>query len=357
MPQPLLTVVVPVYNVEEYLRECLDSVVNQTYTNLEIIIVNDCTPDNSEEIILEYQAKDPRIKYIKHEKNLGLGGARNTGITNASGDWIAFVDSDDYIDLNTYEYMTNLIQKNNVGIFSAINFDDITKKKSYDPYFNVPNLVELSNLGNVTSWNKIFRLSDIINNGVYFPEHLKHEDVEFWTKYVAVVKPTIIGTPKRFYHYRQREGSIMSNTKTSRADMGYIAQNIYDFLVEKNLLDKHQDIFLKQIRNYGQINRNIPTELHLKLLTVLHDLLQHFSNEELAPYTELFAIKNLPIDENSLEVLKNFRKLSDDKWYKFGKLSHKDKIKFIIKIVVTKIFKKLHIFEFTKSIKNNIFRR
>ncbi len=349
---PLLTVVVPVYNVEKYLRECLDSIVNQTYTNLEIIIVNDCSPDHSEEIILEYQAKDPRIKYIKHEKNLGLGGARNTGITNATGEWIAFVDSDDYIDLDTYEYMIDLIQKNNidVGIFSAINFDDITKKEFYDPYFNVPNSVELSNLGNVTAWNKIYRLSDIIDNGVYFPEHLKHEDEEFWFKYVAIVKPTVIGTPKRFLHYRQRQGSIMSNLNTHIVDMGYIAQNIYDFLVEKNLLDKYQDIFLKHIGDWGYLNANVSTELHLKLLTALHDLLQKFSDDTLFPHPELFIIKNLPIHEHSLEFLKEFKKLQDDKWYKFGQLSHRDKIKSIIKTIIKKILKKLHLFELIKKL-------
>ncbi len=94
---PLLSVVIPVYNVEKYLRECLDSIVNQTYKNLEIIIVNDCSPDNSESIILEYAEKDDRIVYIKHDVNRGLWGARQSGVFAASGDYVLHVDSDDYI--------------------------------------------------------------------------------------------------------------------------------------------------------------------------------------------------------------------------------------------------------------------
>ncbi len=368
MIMPLLSVVIPVYNVEKYLRECLDSIVNQTYTNLEIIIVNDCSPDNSEEIVLEYQAKDPRIKYIKHEKNLGQGGARNTGIQNATGEWITFVDSDDYIDLDTYQVMMDLIQKNNVdvGMFDYICFDDITKRE-FNNYWSWDDVdtstltkVYFRDIRNGIAWNKIFRLSDIINNDITFPEHLKFEDEEFWSKFSALIEPTVIGCPKRFYHYRQREGSTMSQY-SFRADMGYIAKNIYDFLVEKNIFDKYQERFLKHIENWGYVNNNIPTELRLKLLTVLHDLLQNFSDEDLAPYTELLAIKNLPINEHSLEFLKEFRKLQNsnnhlqnDKWYKFGQLSRKNKIKFLIKTIIKRILKKLRLFEFAKSIRNKL---
>lgn len=99
---PLVTIIIPVYNVEKYLRKCLDSVVGQTYTNLEIICVNDGSPDHSLEILEEYAARDNRIKIIS-QKNTGLSGARNTGLEHATGDYILFVDSDDWIDLDTCE--------------------------------------------------------------------------------------------------------------------------------------------------------------------------------------------------------------------------------------------------------------
>ncbi len=357
---PLLTVVIPVYNVEKYLRECLDSIVNQTYTNLEIIIVNDCSPDHSEEIVLEYQAKDPRIKYIKHEKNRAQGAARNTGITNATGEWITFVDSDDYIDLDTYEYMMDLIQKNNVdlGVFSTDWFEDGTRKNLENIYYNIPTPTKVSILDiNPAPWNKIFRLSDITKYNLTFPEHLKMEDLEFLFKYLVIADPTIIGTPERSYHYRQREGSTMMQD-SSIVDLGYILQNIYNFLIEKNLLDKYQDMFLLCICSNGYyLLEKVSKESGEKLLTLLQELLQNFPDAELMPYPILYTTKNLAINEHSLEFLKEFYKLHEiknDKWYKFGQLSHKDKIKSIIKTIIKKILIKLHLFEFAKSIKNKL---
>ena len=99
MIEPKISIIIPVYNVEKYLRECLDSCINQTLADIEIICVDDCSPDNSIKILEEYQAKDYRIKIFRHEKNKNLGAARNTGIQNAIGEYVWFVDSDDYIDI------------------------------------------------------------------------------------------------------------------------------------------------------------------------------------------------------------------------------------------------------------------
>ena len=102
MNNNLISIIVPVYNVSEYLPRCLDSLINQTYKNIEIILVNDGSTDNSLEICKKYAEKDLRIKVIDKE-NGGISSARNTGIAEASGEWIGFVDSDDYIEPCTYE--------------------------------------------------------------------------------------------------------------------------------------------------------------------------------------------------------------------------------------------------------------
>ncbi len=343
MIMPLLTVVIPVYNVEKYLRECLDSIVNQTYTNLEIIIVNDCSPDNSEDIILEYQKSDPRVKYIKHEKNLFQGGARNTGITNATGEWITFVDSDDYIDLDTYQTMMDLILKNivDMGIFSVVLLDDETKKEKLELFYNISTPTKLFFKFALTSivWNKIFRLSDIINNDMTFPEHIKHEDVEFWFKYLASVEPTIIGSGEVFYHYRQRVGSTTSHS-TTHIDKGYVLQNIYKYLVEKNLFDKNQEEFFKLcIRNCYL--HNISDEVNIKLLTIIHDFLQQFDNDMLSPYKALLYLKNRSkVDDTTIKGLEALLPINTR-----------------LERIMRKILKNLHLFEFAKSIKNNLFRQ
>ena len=128
MKEELISVIIPVYNVEKYIRYCLDSVINQTYKNLEIIIVDDGTKDSSGEIAEEYAAKDSRIKVI-HKENGGLSDARNVGLDVATGRYIAFLDSDDVISLDFYEYLYNMIKEKDYDIaeceFFRISSDDI----------------------------------------------------------------------------------------------------------------------------------------------------------------------------------------------------------------------------------------
>ena len=108
--KPLVSVVLPIYNVEKYLPKCLDSVVGQSYENIEIICINDGSPDESEKIVADYMKNDSRIVLI-NQKNQGLSGARNTGIENAKGEYIMFLDSDDWIDPETVEVAVDEAQK------------------------------------------------------------------------------------------------------------------------------------------------------------------------------------------------------------------------------------------------------
>ena len=128
MNEELISVIIPVYNVEKYIRFCLDSVINQTYKNLEIIIVDDGTKDSSGEIAEEYARKDSRIKVV-HKENGGLSDARNVGLDIATGKYIAFLDSDDVISLDFYEYLYRLIKENDYDIaeceFLRISSDEI----------------------------------------------------------------------------------------------------------------------------------------------------------------------------------------------------------------------------------------
>ena len=106
---PKISVIVPVYNVEKYLSECLDSIINQTFPDFEIICVNDCSTDKSGNILEDYSRKDNRIKIFYHQFNQGLGAARNTGLKNAHGKYVQFLDSDDYFELTLLVYLENYI--------------------------------------------------------------------------------------------------------------------------------------------------------------------------------------------------------------------------------------------------------
>ena len=120
---PLISIIIPVYNTAKYLPRCLDSVLKQTYQNLEIIVVDDGSTDNSPKIIKEYATKDNRIKVI-HQKNAGLSAARNTGITKATGKYISFVDSDDEISHNMIKKLFDVLQRNNTDI-SVCSFKEV----------------------------------------------------------------------------------------------------------------------------------------------------------------------------------------------------------------------------------------
>ena len=125
-----VSVIIPVYNVEQYLRQCLDSVINQTYKDTEIIIVNDCSPDNSLQIIKEYQQKDDRIVLLDLKQNVGLGFARNAGMKVARGKYITFIDSDDWVTKDYVEVLYNTIEKYQYDVISPdfYEYDDITQK-------------------------------------------------------------------------------------------------------------------------------------------------------------------------------------------------------------------------------------
>ena len=203
-----LSVIIPVYNTEKYVKECLESIINQTYKNIEIICVDDCSQDKSLEIIKEYAAKDNRIKYIKHTENKKQGAARNTGIMAASGKYITFIDSDDYLSINSvYEKCINLLEKHNTDIltFSFTSFDTKNNTEIYTNVLkNLPNKcsVDSKNMREVgvTVWNKIFKLEDI--KKVMFPESIKYEDIPFWYSFVLKIKPASYNISESCIKYR-----------------------------------------------------------------------------------------------------------------------------------------------------------
>ena len=124
-----VSIIVPVYNMEKRLNKCLDSLINQTYKNIEIIVVNDGSMDHSLDIIREYQAKDSRINVI-NQRNMGISEARNNGLAIATGDYLCFADSDDYVELDMIEELVNKIttDKSDIVVCDYYMFDDQTRK-------------------------------------------------------------------------------------------------------------------------------------------------------------------------------------------------------------------------------------
>lgn len=219
----LISVIVPVYNVEKYLRKCVDSILAQTYTNLEIILVDDGSPDNCGKICDEYAAKDSRIKVI-HQENGGLSAARNAGLDVATGDYIGFVDSDDYIAPDMYEKLYQAIEIYNSDIalcgFKKFELESRTEVYEKKLLYRDEFLKELL-LENIKSyaWNKLYKKS--LFDNVRFPEGELFEDLKIM-HLIGEKVSAVSFTNKILYYYRIRQGSITFNNRGLNAD-DYIA--------------------------------------------------------------------------------------------------------------------------------------
>lgn len=244
--QKLLSVIIPVYNVEKYIGECLESIITQSYQNIEIICVDDCSPDNSHTIIKQYAEKDDRIKYIKHNENLFQGGARNTGIKNAEGYYVTFIDSDDYLlHKDCYLQSIKLLEESNADI-SIFSFSEL-KNNKMDNYKLSSSILGVHNLNkdnftkvHCSPCNKVFKLNDLKEKSIYFPEKIKFEDEAFWYKYVAALSPKAVVTNKYYYLYRIHSSSTMGNRNKYIYDYLDVALDILNYLDKINKKDYFQ---------------------------------------------------------------------------------------------------------------------
>lgn len=207
-----ISVIVPVYNVEVYLEKCLDSIVNQTLKDIEIIIINDGSPDNSQEIIDKYQKKYKNIKaYLK--ENGGLSDARNYGIKNANGEYLSFVDSDDYIDTTMLEKMYKLAKKENLDLVvcNTINIDDTGNSIEINSNYNYSDdTIKNYLLSPPMACIRIYK-KELFKN-IKFKKGIYYEDLELTPKLVKYTKK--IGfIDEGLYYYYQRIGSIMKQKK------------------------------------------------------------------------------------------------------------------------------------------------
>lgn len=212
---PLVSVIIPVYKVEQYLKKCIDSIINQTYKNLEIILVDDGSPDDCPAICDEYAKNDSRIKVI-HKKNGGLSDARNAGMAIAKGDYISFIDSDDWIDLSMFEIMVSRLIKDHSDVVSCgvkwVEEDGtLIREVSNNKYELLSNYQAVSEIiidGKLKQhvWNKIYR-ADLVRN-IHFEKGKYHEDV-YWSYQIFGLANKISIVSESYYYYVQRPNSIM----------------------------------------------------------------------------------------------------------------------------------------------------
>lgn len=225
-----ISVIIPIYNVEKYIKQCLESVLNQTYKNLEIILVNDGTKDSSMEIIEEYLL-DERIIVINKE-NGGLSSARNYGLEKVTGEYIYFLDSDDWLEENTLEILINNsndvdIVRGNFYYYDEIKNTKILPKFKLEYNKNLEAKFLLQDGVEIMVWNKLYRTSFIKKNNLKFVEGIIHEDEEFTFK-TYMLNPKVEYLEKVTYNYRiNRANSIMNGSKKNSSinSLGKIVEN------------------------------------------------------------------------------------------------------------------------------------
>lgn len=230
MDNLLVSIIVPIYKVEEYLDECIESIVHQTYPNIEIILVDDGSPDRCPQLCDEWAKKDNRIKVI-HKENGGVSSARNAGITLAKGEWIWFVDSDDSVEKDALADIINFTADNDLVIFdSKLNEQYIKDENFFSKYY-------FRYAFGFEPWNKLYKKSIIVDNDLRFDtEENVGEDLLFNITYYQYADKYKFSTSK-YYNYRVREDSAMQSNNEKRLEQQLrLYSKIYD--VYKNKLDE-----------------------------------------------------------------------------------------------------------------------
>ena len=314
MKKLLLSVIIPVYNVEKYLRECLDSVVNQSFNNLEIICIDDCSTDNSRAILEEYQKIDSRIIILNNDNNLGLGLTRNVGLKFATGDFVHFIDSDDYLEKDAYlrlvNYINNLEFIPDILVFEYKDINDITKEITEHKFHNFDILnrnlnpiQEPKTLDNWDryAWQKLHRRLFLVENNIIYNDYRCYEDVEQAALVYTKAKSICYVDEFILYYRTSRIGSLLNN------QYKYFDTVINSYNTNVKLYEKlPEDIKYKLLGfDFYFLRQNIvSTYLHFKLNFIqLLKLLKRYNTKEvdnykyeyLLPYEKTLKLSNSDI--------------------------------------------------------------
>lgn len=280
-----VSVVIPVYNVEKYLEKCLDTIINQTLKEIEIICVNDGSTDNSINILKKYGIKDNRIQIVSQE-NKGSSAGRNTGIEHSNGEYIIFIDSDDWIELNTLEELYNYANQLNLDIlmFKLVFFNQDTLEKSQNQFSSFE-VINSSFDGKVFNYKdvldvlfkishspfKLHKASFLKDNDIKFIEGLNYEDVVFFFQtFLNAKRISILRRP--FYYYRTRDDSTSNVANEGSFDIFKILKITQDFLKEKNIYNSCiNDFTLFTIVNIKYVYLRLDEKYKKEYLSRIHE--------------------------------------------------------------------------------------
>lgn len=251
MEFPRISIIIPVYNSEKYLEKCLTTVINQTYSNIEIIIIDDGSSDNSKLICEKYSTIDERIIFIS-KNNEGVSIARNTGIKIARGEWIYFLDSDDFLELNMFDELLEVVNKTNCDIvqFGYYNYKNgkILSERVPSKYIEYNSeylkvFLKNNQIGALAAWSHFFKRSIIEENSIFFEKELKHGEDQLFVYSAFCHMKKIIVLNKSFYNYVQSDGSVSRKPLEVKAltDSLLLLSKLSKYVREQNLINDYKD--------------------------------------------------------------------------------------------------------------------
>lgn len=236
---PKVSVIVPVYNVEAYVEKCLKTLVEQTLEDIEIIVVNDGSTDHSKEIVQKIMKQFPNKIVYKEKENGGLSDARNYGMPYAKGEYIAFLDADDYIEKDMYQKMYEIAKKENSDMVECDFYWEYPKKQKQDIGEIYQGKQEALEKIRVVAWNKLIRKEVLEKAKVTFPKGYRYEDVEFTYKLIPFLeKVSFLKEP--CVHYVQREGSISNSQNERTKEIFDVLEHVIKDYQEKGIYEEYQ---------------------------------------------------------------------------------------------------------------------
>ncbi|MGL4676066.1 MAG: glycosyltransferase family 2 protein [Brevinema sp.] len=332
--QAKISVIIPIYNVEKYIGTCLDSIITQSYTNIEIIIVNDYSPDNSEQIILEYQQKDSRIKYFKNDINQGLFVTRKNGFLQATGDYIINIDSDDY-------FFSPTILEDSIQFFSNPSVDlvafgwnvvhEAINEQQYDYQYKLENKQLTTINEKLDDYFRANSITESLCGKIFKKEILQHVyndipklNIVFQEDGITILsvflRTRIIQLiPNIGFNYVQRPNS---STQFSHMSKEKVLKTLQDWTIASNYIRES----LKENNLWARYYQQFYERNHRFYLWLYEPLKIQLTTEEYEENKHIFIEAFLP-----------WIFLNENKWYRFGQLSPKKKIKTLITIILKKI--------------------
>ena len=348
---PKISVIVPVYNVAEFLGQCLDSIINQTMRDIEIICVNDGSTDSSPKILKEYAKKDERISVIT-KKNGGLSSARNAGLEVAKGEFITFIDSDDWVDKRFCEKLYDSITQNNadISICAVHQFDNITRQNDdTNPYYTLGFFD--SSFDNkvfshydtknficdvcVMAWNKIYRKSFLDSLGAKFPDGLIFEDGPFFFSIFFKTQRVTIVRDFLYYYRTNRKNSIIEKGDKKYFHIFKIITLIYNSMKEQSYFDEIKyEFFRKKTEDILYRLKSIKPKLREEFCEAIKNFDIFYNNPD---FDFEYIDKEFPFHHDAIMAIKqggykNFKhKQTVDSWkYKIMEiLYHEPNVYFI----------------------------